>query len=316
MGPDELVQIGYVADRFYRAGRSQIELADELGISRFKVSRLLDKARELGIVRIEITLPDAIDGALSNDLRQMFGLKRAIVVRTPSQEPAALRDAIGGVTAKLLPEVVRDGEVIGVASGRTLLAATKYLTPLPHADVVTLCGISNPSAEFSSQVIRRLADATHGTAWPIFAPFILPDPRTATSLRSEPRIKAAFDLFGLVKTALVAVGSWLPADSQFFDLAASYGLTTDLLAQGAIGEVCSTVFTADGTIVPGIEDLTLSINTDQLRAIPEVIGVAGGPHKTQAVLGAVRAGLINSLVTDTELARRMMASPSSQPDGV
>jgi len=313
VGPDELVQIGYVASRYYRAGRSKIELAEELGISRFKVSRLLEKATELGIVRIDITLPDAIDGELSNELRQKFGLRRAIVVRAPSEEPEALRNAIGCATADLLPEVLKEGELVGVAPGRTLLAATTCLTPLPHTDVVALCGISNPSEEFSTQVIMRLADATDGTAWPIFAPFILPDPITATSLRTESRIKAAFDLFGQVKTALVSVGSWKPNDSQFYALADSYGLAAELLSLGAVGEVCSTVFAADGTIVPGLEDHTLSISAEQLRAIPEVIGVAGGQGKTKAVLGAVRAGLINSLVTDSELARQMIASISDPP---
>jgi len=299
--------MGYLAEQYYLAGRSQIALAAELGINRFKVSRLLDKAKALGIVRIEITLPDAIDTSLSNELRQMLGLTRAIVVRVPSRQPEAVRDALGSVTASLLSEVIHDGELIGVASGRTLLAATKYLSPLPHADVVALCGIANPSEEFSSQVIRRLANAASSTAWPIFAPFILPDPQTAASLRAEPRIKAAFDLFNQVTIALVSIGSWKPPDSQFYDLADTYCLASDLLARAAIGEVCSTVFTEEGEILPGIESRTLSINDEQLRAIPEVIGVAGGLRKAKAVLGAINAKLISSIVTDTELARQLLS---------
>ena len=307
MGPDELVQVGYIADRYYRGGRSRVELADELGISRFKVARMLDKALELGIVRIEISLPDSIDMLLSNELRRVFGLKRAIVVRTPSQDPTAVQDALGRVAAQLLPEVVADGDLIGVASGRTLLASTKYLTPLPPANVVSLCGISNPTAEYSSQVIRQIADATGGTASPIFAPFILPDPQTAAALRAEPRIKAAFELFDQVTLGLVVIGSWEPPDSQFYDLAASFGLAADLIARGAVGEVCSTIFDRDGRVVAGIENHTLSIPTEQLRHIPEVIAVAGGWRKTDAVLGALRAKLVTSLVTDAELARRIVA---------
>ncbi len=307
MGPDELVQIGYVAERHYRGGRSRVELAEELGVSRFKIARMLSKAAELGIVHIDITLPDSIDAQLSNELKRTFGLKRAIAVRTPSQDPAAVQDALGRIAAQLLPEVVKDGDLIGIASGRTLFAATKYLTPLPHADLVSLCGISNPNAEYSSQVILKIADATGGKAWPIFAPFILPDPRTAHALRDEPRIKAAFDLFDRVTLGLVVIGSWDPPDSQFRDLAASFGLADDLLARGAVGEVCSTVFDRDGTVIHGIEDHTLSIPDEQLQQIPEVIAVAGGWRKTDAVLGTLRAGFVTSLVTDSELARRIIA---------
>ena len=307
MGPDELVQIGYVADRHYRGGRSRVELAAELGISRFKVARMLEKAHDLGIVRIEIVPPDSIDTQLSNDIKRVFGLRRAIVVHAPSQEPAVVRDALGRVTAQLLPEVTKDGDLIGIASGRTLLASTKYLTPLPHANLVSLCGISNPNAEYSSQVVRKIADATGGEATPIFAPFILPDPRTAAALRADPRIKAAFDLFDKVSVGLVVIGSWKPPESQFLDLATSFGLAADLLARGAVGEVCSTVLDREGHVVRGLEDHTLSIEDDQLRRIPEVIAVAGSWRKTNAVLAALRAGLVTSLVTDAELARRILA---------
>ena len=312
MGPDELVQIGYVADRYYHGGRSRVELADELGISRFKVARMLDKALDLGIVRIEICLPDSIDTRLSNELKQTFDLKRAIVVRTPNQEPEVLRDALGRVAAQLLPEIVHEGDVIGIASGRTLLASTAYLTALPHADLVSLCGISNPNAPYSSQVVRLLADATGGEATPIYAPFILPDPHTAAALRAEPRIKTAFDLFEKVVLALVAVGSWNPPDSQFFDLAVSHGLADELLARGAVGEVCSTVLDAQGQVLRGIENHTLSILDDQLRRIPDVVAVAGGRRKTLAVLAALRAGLVTSLVTDAELARHVIALQGEQ----
>ena len=307
MGPDELVRIGYVADRYYRGGCSRIELAVELGVSRFKVARMLDKARELGIVRIEVSLPDSIDLTLSNELRRAFGLRRAIVVHTPSQDPVAVQDALGRVAAQLLPEVVVEGDLIGVASGRTLLASTKYLPPLPRANVVSLCGIANSNAEYSSQVIRKIADATGGDLWPIFAPLILPDVQTAAALRAEPSIKAAFDLFDQVTVGYVSLGSCDPPESQFYDLVAGFGLADDLLARGAAGEICSTSFDRAGQILSGLEDHTLSIPTEQLRRIPEVIAVAGGWRKTDAVLGALRAGLMTSLVTDVELARRILA---------
>ena len=60
-GPAQVVLAASIARRYYLDGRSKIEIADEFGLSRFKVARLLDAARESGLVRIEIRHPGQID---------------------------------------------------------------------------------------------------------------------------------------------------------------------------------------------------------------------------------------------------------------
>jgi len=68
-GPAELVLQAAVARRHYLQNRSKVEIADELGISRFKVARLLEAARERGLVRIEIVRQGALDVDLSAQLQ-------------------------------------------------------------------------------------------------------------------------------------------------------------------------------------------------------------------------------------------------------
>src|ERR1700739_3331505 len=64
--PSEVVLAARVARQFYIEGVSKVDIADQLGISRFRVARLLDSARESGLVRIEIGLPGgALDAGLS-----------------------------------------------------------------------------------------------------------------------------------------------------------------------------------------------------------------------------------------------------------
>ena len=89
-GPASLVLSATVARRYYLDGRSKVQIADELGLSRFKVARLLDLARETGLVRIEIGHPGSIDVDLSARLQQAFGLERAVVVITPDDAPDTL----------------------------------------------------------------------------------------------------------------------------------------------------------------------------------------------------------------------------------
>jgi DNA-binding transcriptional regulator LsrR (DeoR family) len=155
-------------------------------------------------------------------------------------------------------------------------------------------------------VIRKIGDATGGHVWPIYAPFVVKNPKTAVELRSDHRIKAAMDLYGKVTLGLVVIGSWNPPDSQFYDAVHAYGLAEGMVAKGVVGEVCATLLDAQGRIVPGIEDRTLSVSAEQLRQIPDVIGVAGGPKKFNAVRAALLSGLVTSIVTDAELARMLI----------
>ena len=105
-GPAQLVLTATVARRYYVDGRSKVEIADELDISRFKVARLLDQALATGLVRIEIGHPGSIDTDLSSRLREQLGLRTAIVVGTEESDPAALRTLLGRAAGDLLTETV------------------------------------------------------------------------------------------------------------------------------------------------------------------------------------------------------------------
>src|SRR4051812_14987396 len=94
-GPAELVLTAAVARRFYIDGKSKVDIADEFGLSRFKVARLIDNARVSGIVHIEINHPGAIDVDLSDRVRSRFRLQHAVVIDTADNDDASLRKDLG-----------------------------------------------------------------------------------------------------------------------------------------------------------------------------------------------------------------------------
>src|SRR5690242_8297188 len=114
-GPAALVLTATVARRYYLEGVSKSDIAAELGVSRFKVARLLDRARETGIVRIELHAPGGIDLDLSVRLRTAHGLRHCVVVDAPEDDDDLLRAALGRAAAELLSEIVEPGDVLGVA---------------------------------------------------------------------------------------------------------------------------------------------------------------------------------------------------------
>src|SRR3974390_1041315 len=95
--PSEVVLAARVARQYYLEGVSKVDIADRLGISRFRVARLLDSARDAGMVRIEIGLPGgSLDAGLSAELCSAFGLRQAFVFNLPDDDEQALRHRLGG----------------------------------------------------------------------------------------------------------------------------------------------------------------------------------------------------------------------------
>ena len=172
--PSEAVQIAAIAQRYYLQDRSKKEIAREFGISRFKVARILQRAREMGIVDVHVRLPGIIDAELSDRLRCAYRLRRAIVVTASDASPEILRGYIGEVSANLLSEVMVEGDILGIGWGRTLTSMTGCLKELPRCTVVQLTGAigSSDVLQSSIEMVRRVAAVSGGPAYPIYAPLI------------------------------------------------------------------------------------------------------------------------------------------------
>src|SRR5215813_15360608 len=130
--PSEIVLAAQVARQFYLEGVSKVDIADRLGISRFRVARLLDSARETGMVRIEIGLPGgSLDAGLSAELCSALGLKHAFVFNFPDEDEPALRRRLGEAAGQALMDLIRPGDVLGMSWSRTLSGLAASLTQLP-----------------------------------------------------------------------------------------------------------------------------------------------------------------------------------------
>ncbi|MBD7995688.1 DNA-binding transcriptional regulator [Arthrobacter sp. Sa2CUA1] len=307
IGPDELVRLAHIAREHYIAGKTRVEIAEELGLSRFKVGRLLDDAVKCGIVTFDISVPGPVDVESSLKLQRRFGLTRAVVVRTPTDASEAVQEELGKVGAELLAELAAPDDVIGMTAGRTLGRLADSLGALPGCEVVQLAGVAGPVQATGVEVIRRVAEAARSRGWTLYAPIVASDPEAAAAIRRQHDVQQTMHQYSKVTLALVAIGSWAPADSQFFDNPA---LTAEdhaaLLASGVQADIGSILIDRDGKTVNDIQDRCVAIDADELRRIPEVIGVAGGALKHDAVRAALRSGLIDSLVTDSTLANRLL----------
>jgi len=287
--PSELIRAAGVARRYFIDGLSKVDIANEFGLSRFKVARVLDEARAAGIVHIEIVVPAEIDTTLSEDLRERFGLRDAIVVAVPDEPDRSIRDQVGRL-----------------ACSRTLHEMTRALTELPTITVVQLTGVYPGGVEENSvELVRRVASIAGGSAYPIYAPLVVDDAATARSLRNQPQVADAMRRYRDLTKAIVAIGSWEPAVSLVRDsLPDAEGEA--LRARGVRAEVCARLLDDDGNALPDLADRVIAITLEELRQVPEVVAVAAGAAKTEAVRAVLNAGFVTAIVTDAGIARALL----------
>jgi DNA-binding transcriptional regulator LsrR (DeoR family) len=312
-GPALLVLTATVARRYYVDGRSKVEIAHELEISRFKVARLLEQALATGLVRIEIGHPGSIDADLSSRLREQLGLRTAIVVGTEESDPAALRTLLARAAGDLLTETVTRHDVLGFAWARAVASTVPVLARMAPAPLVQLTGslLREDLSVTSTEIVRDIGRLTGGRVTYFYAPFLLPDEDTARTLRRQPEIARAIHQFETVTKAVVGLGAWGEGQSTIFD-AMSAADRRALAKAGAVADVSGVFLDAAGRVVG--QDQTarmICMNAAQLAKVADVLAIPYGVAKAPAVLAAVRSGLVTSLVTHDAMARALLGGSAS-----
>lgn len=289
----------YEAARLYYLEESnQAEIAVRLGTSRTTVSRLLAEARSSGIVQITLRNPTAGTTAdVEHQLVSTLGLRAAYVVTSAADigVGSLLAPAVGAALANagLVP-----GDALLVSSGATINAISHER--LPSLQGVVLCptvgGVEEPEIHYqTNEITRSLALKVHGVPIALHAP-AMPSAALFSVLMDDPQITRVRHYWRTAKAALLGIGG---PPAQRSSLPGVISLSRSTLPT-AVGDICARPFGSHGAPIdfPGIERL-VAMTLEDLRRVPHSIGAAVGADKVVSILTAVRAGYINTLVTDT-----------------
>ena len=301
-----MARIGWL---YYHQGLTQQDIADRLGLSRVKVLRLLARAREEGIVQIRIDHPSLRFVELEERLRQVFGLKDAVVVPTGETEQQT-REALGQFGAIYLERTLGPGDTIGTAWGVTLREVARHLRPLSLADVtvVQLMGGLNAGGLINPLDIARLvAEKLHGQVQMLYTPAFVDSEEIRDALLSDHRIAQTLRAGASVGAALVGIGDVSHESSLVRWGALTETELDEAVRRGAVGDILGRHFDAAGRPVESpLSRRVIGLPLEALRRIPRVIAFAGGERKAAAILGALRGGYVDVLVTDEAAARRVL----------
>ena len=308
---EELRLILQAARLYYKDSLTQQQVAQELGVSRPTVSRLLTQARKEGIVRITVVDTFATFEELETSLTSAFHLRQAVVVAGEGASGELLRRRLGLATAEYLCSALNDGDLVGMGWGRTLHAVVEVLDTERQVDIQVfplLGGLGQLSPSFQvNHLARRLAEAFGGNWLALYAPAFVSDPSTCQALFQVADVEAVLQSWPQLDVVMVGIGHFAlqRQSSMFFADYMDDALFLELEQRGAVGDLCGRFFDAQGQqciVEPGV----VGISLEQLKALDHVVGVAGGEEKVAAILGALRGEYLNVLVTDTVTARAVL----------
>lgn len=299
-----------IAHMYYDENKTQQEIADKLGISRPSVSRLLQKAREEGVVEIKINYEGSF-AKLEDILEKRFGLKEAIV--TPYDEGERLKKHLAEAAADFLLRTIREKNLVGVSWGTTLAYVPEYIKNAPKMDVTFIPlvgGVGQTRMDLhSNQIVMNLAKCFSGKWQLLHAPALVESVEVKNTLLSDRNIKKVLEMAEKVDIALIGIGSPFAPNSTMLETGYFSERELEILRQaGACGDMCSRFFDEDGNpCCPEVNDRVIAITLEGIKKIPLVVGIAGGEEKQRAILAALKGRYLDVLITDEKTAYSLVA---------
>lgn len=301
-----------VASLYYEKNLTQAEIAKQLNISRPQVSRLLAEGRQTGVVKITIRHPLDKQATWKQDLLDRFGLKEVQILASGHLEPKQLTQRLGAITARHLEDHLQDGLTLGVSWSRSVYQVGRALQVVRQKKVTVVqltgtVGTINPLLD-GPDLTRSIAQTLGGQYRYLPAPLLVESSKTRAAIMQDRSIREHMALFQEMDVALMGIGHLASDDVSL--LAAGYISKSDLreiIRQGGVGDICGYHYDLHGHVLPlELHDRLIGVNLETLRQTPYVIGVGGGIDKATAILGALRLGVIDCLVTDEIAARTVL----------
>lgn len=310
---DEIALMVAVAELYHIHHKTQQEIARTLGTSRSKVSRLLTKAEKAGIVEVTVRNPYSNVESLSQDLVRVFRLEKAIVVPMTADNQELITPALGRAAAQFILSSMPRSTVVGVGRGASVYQTVEHLARnvrLSPVVVPLTGGMGQQDMVFPAfENARRFAEYLGGSCAFVYAPALVRNKRLKESILSEEQSREAVQLWDRLDWVLTGIGT-VPLFRGLPDETFRKALDNFVkeVNEVPVADVCSWFILKDGRIpVTSRASCLISASPEQVRRASVRLAVAGGLRKAEAILAALRTGLITVLVTEERTAEAVLS---------
>ncbi len=315
---DERRLLVKISRLYYEQDMTQTEIGKRLRISRQKVQRMLQRARDEEVVRTWIQPITGIHSDLEEQLAERFGLREALVVETVAyDDQRVVSQELGSGAAEYLARVIETGDKIVISNWSRAIAgmvdALRFSSIKKCEDVTVIQGLSeliySITASSPSDLTRGLAKALCGRALLIPAPGVASSSMAHDVFCSDPIVAHVLDQARSANMAFMGIGAVAPEPAPPWGDIVSDSWLPDLRTRGAVGEINLRYYDAEGQLVNSdLDERLVGATLDEIAQIPLTVCVAGGKGKLKAIRGALNGGLTDVVITDHITAQELLST--------
>lgn len=292
----------------YVGGRTQDEIASQLGVSRPGVQRLLALARQEGLVKVRVDHPIANCMALAEAIRDHFGLEFCDVAPADAEASDGRARYLAVAAAERLARYLDRSEplTLSLGTGRSVRATVEALSRIdrPQHRFVSLVGnVARDGSANRYDGVMILADKTGGERYLLPAPVVAGSVAEKEALREQALFQAIVAVARQAEAAFVGVGRIDRQATLFQDHFISEAELEELISGGAVGELLGWPMDAWGELVDCSTSRRVTSLPLEMFREQTLVALAGGRDKGPAILAALRGGWLKGLVTDEHAAR-------------
>lgn len=304
-------QIIRVAKKYYELHMGQLEIAQEEGVSKSTISRMLQKAMDLGYIKVKVDAPAESLGMLEDEIRDLFQLKEVFVAPNLVDNDAITMQDTCRALARNLDSYIKDNSIVAVSWGKTMNCLVKEIDHIRARGikVVQLNGGIAKSASLTgaAQIVDALTQAGNGIGYMFPVPAIVDSKVISTVLKGDSQVRSVLKLAGQAQTAIFSIGA-LAKQSILYEVGyLKDGDYHSLKEAGAVGDIACRFFNIDGKIADkGMDERAVGLELEELKKKEWSIAVAVGSQKVSSIVGALKGGYANVLYTDEKTARALL----------
>ena len=287
---------------YYIENYTQQSISNLLGVSRSKVIALLERARRTGVIQFSVCQDDSVRMQAERELIDRFHLSDAFIVPGASTLPSP-NESIAQAAAMYILNRVEENAFINIGYGDTTSRILNHLattaqTPL---NIVSLSGGVN------CYLPNMLSGVFNARLYLAPSPLLVSSRSLRDALREEPDVAEIFRMIPLSGMTVVGIGSMEDDATIISNGILSKNDFMVLKMQGAVGDLLSHFIDRNGELVsPDLEEKLMCLPLEELRRLENVIGVAGGTGKVDAILAALRGRYLDVLITDEDTALSLL----------
>jgi DNA-binding transcriptional regulator LsrR (DeoR family) len=287
---------------YYLGNMTQKEISELLCVSRMRVIKLLEKARASGVIQFSIRHDSVRYMGIGNDLVSRYGLADVFVVPT-APNPEDTNESIAKAAAMYIANRLEENDFINVGYGDTSGKLLNHLAVMAE-HLVSCVSLTGGVNNYLPNTRKNVFNAR---LYLMPAPLVASSPEMAAAMRHEASVKDISRMIGLSALTVVGIGGMGPSATVLREGILNRGDFTLLRMQGAVGDVLSHFIDREGVMLrTKLEDRLISTPLHVLKELKNVIGVAAGSEKVEAIRAVLAGGYLNILVTDEATAHALL----------